>query len=183
VLVRVAAAAAAGIVASAAGAASTSRVVVGQGIAGVRLGMTKAQVTKILGKPRGTTVPRRGQTCGLLYARANVRFCFDTRTRRVVEMDGIGREFCIAALSYCFQRAGGVETLRAHYGRRLRGPTPGGGQTFYVLVTGTSRLRTQTAFVVDTQSPMPFRNSSVTGVYITLCGHEPVGVVPRCRKP
>ena len=162
------------VVVTAAAASSSLPVRVGEGIAGVRLGMTQAQVAARLGKPYGTTLPSGHATCGL-YARVpDFGACFDTATRRVISLDGIGPKFCVVRPRFCFQRVGNVTALKRAFGRRLLGPVwnRDGDERFYEVIGRSGGRRVQTAFVVDTQSSPPYRGSAVTAVYIAYCGWQ-----------
>jgi hypothetical protein len=169
------------VVSAAAVASSAWQVRVNEGIAGVRLGMTQAQVAERVGKPYGMSLSTRNVTCGM-YAR-NDAFdaCFDTSTRRVVSLSAIGPRFCVVRPRFCFQRVGGVAKLKRAFGRRLVGPVRRGEDVFYEVVVRRGSARVQSAFAVDTQSPPPYRGSAVVAVYIGFCGRQGINV-PACPK-
>ena len=168
-------------VALAAVASSSWQVRVSEGIAGIRLGMTRAQVAARIGKPYGISLPSGNVKCER-YARIDAfGACFDTRTGRVVALDGIGPRFCVVRPRFCFQRVGGVAKLKRAYGRRLIGPVHAGHGLFYEVVVSRGSRRVQNAFAIDTQSPPPFRGSAVVAVYIGFCGRQ-ASTVPPCAK-
>jgi hypothetical protein len=164
-----------------AGASSAWRVRVSEGIAGVRLGMTEADVVARIGKPYATSLPSGNATCGM-YARIPAfGACFHMRTRRVVTLYAIGPKFCVVRPRFCFQRVGGLAKLKRAFGRRLIGPVRKGDQVFYKYIVRRGSRRVQSAFVVDTQSPPPYRDSAVAAAYIAFCGRQG-SIVPRCAK-
>lgn len=165
-------------VALAAVAGSPWQVRVSEGIAGVRLGMTQAQVAARMGKPYAMSIPTKNATCGMYARNDNFGACFDTRTGRVVSLVGIGPKFCVVTPRFCFQRVGGVAKLKRAFGRRLVGPVRRGDDVFYEVVVG----HIQSAFVVDTHSPPPFRGSAVIAVYIGYCGRQGSNVPPCPRR-
>ena len=167
-------------VVTAAAASSSLAVRVGEGIAGVRLGMTQAQVAARMGKPYAMTLPSGHATCGIYARNDDFGACFDTRTRRVVSLDGIGPKFCVVRPPFCFQKVGGLAKLKREFGRRLIGPVRNrsGDQLFYEVVVRRGGRRVQSAFVVDTQSSPPYRGSAVIAVYIGYCGRQPRSVPP-----
>ena len=164
-----------------ASSSSAWQVRLGEGIAGVRLGMTQAQVAARVGKPYGMTLPSGNVTCGLYKRGADFGACFDTGTRRVVSLYGIGSKFCVMQPRFCFERVGGLAKLKRAYGRRLVGPSRRGDGLFYEVVVRRGSARVQSAFAIDTQSPPPYRGSAVVAAYIAFCGREGT-IVPRCAR-
>jgi hypothetical protein len=164
-------------------AASSWRVRVNEGIAGIWLGMTQAQVAARMGTPYAMSIPIRHVTCGMYARNEDFGACFDTRTRRVVSVDGIGAKFCVVRPRFCFEKVGGVAKLKREFGRRLRGPlwNQARDELFYEVIGRRGARRVQTAFVVDTQSPPPYRRSAVVAAYISICGRQPESV-PRCPR-
>jgi hypothetical protein len=165
-------------------ASSAWQVRVSEGIAGVRLGMTQAQVAARVGKPYAMSLPIANVTCGI-YARNDAfSACFDTGTRRVVSISGIGRRFCVVRPRFCFERVGGLAKLKREFGRRLIGPVRNrsGDELFYEVVAGRASRRVQSAFVIDTQSQEPYRGSAVVAVYIGFCGRQGRNVPPCSRR-
>jgi hypothetical protein len=162
-------------------AAGSWHVRVNESIAGVRLGMTRAQVAAQMGKPYAMTIPIRHVTCGMYARNENFGACFDTRTHRVVSVHGIGPSFCVVRPLFCFQRVGGVAKLKREFGRRLIGPVwnRGRDELFYEVIRRRGGRRVQSAFAVDTQSPPPYRGSAVIAAYISFCGRQAANV-PRC---
>ena len=162
-------------------AASPWQVRVSEGIAGVRLGMTKAQVAARVGRPYAMSLPSKNATCGR-YAR-NDAFgaCFDMRSGRVVSLVGIGPKFCVVTPRFCFQQVGGLAKLKRAFGRRLVGPVRRGEDVFYEVVVRRGSARVQSAFVIDTLSSSPFRGSAVVAVYIAFCGRQG-SIVPPCPR-
>jgi hypothetical protein len=163
-------------------ASSAWQVHVSEGIAGVRLGMTQSQVAARMGKPYGMSLSTRNVTCGMYARNDDFDACFDTGTGRVVSLSAIGPKFCVAQPRFCFQRVGGFAKLKHAFGRRLVGPVRRSGGVFYEVVVRRGRARVQSAFVIDTQSPPPYRGSAVTAVYIGFCGRQGSNV-PACPKP
>jgi hypothetical protein len=170
------------VVALAAVAASSWQVRVGEGIAGVRLGMTQGQVAARIGKPYGMSIATRNVTCGMYARNDDFGACFDTRTGRVVSLSGIGSRFCVVTPRFCFQRVGGLAKLKRAFGRRLVGPVRRGEDPFYEVVVRRGGARVQSAFVVDTQSPPPYRRSAIVAVYIGYCGRQGSNVPPCPRR-
>lgn len=168
------------IVVASTDAASSRPVRINEGIAGIELGMTQAQVAARLGKPYAMSIAIGHVTCGT-YARVeDFGACFDTRTRRVVSTSGIGRAFCVVRPRFCFETVGGVAKLNRFFGRRLRGPVrTADGELFYEYIGKRGTARSQNAFAVDTVSPSPFRGSAVVAAYIGLCGRQGRNV-PSC---
>jgi hypothetical protein len=150
------------------------------GIAGVRLGMTQSQVADRIGRPYAMSIPIAKVTCGLYRRNDNFGACFDTRTGRVVSLDGIGMGFCVVRPHFCFQTVGGVAKLKKAFGRRLIGPiwNRSGDELFYEVIGRQGGRRVQSAFVVDTESDPPFRGSSVIAAYIGFCGRQGLNVPP-----
>jgi hypothetical protein len=168
-------------VALAAVASSSWQVRVSEGIAGIRLGMTRAQVAARIGKPYGMSLPTGNVTCERYARIAAFGACFDKRTRRVVSLDGIGPKFCVVRPRFCFQRVGGLAKLKRAFGRRLIGPLRSGDELFYEVVVRRGGRRVQSAFVIDTLSSPPYRGSAVVAVYISFCGWQGK-IVPPCPK-
>ena len=169
-------------IALAAVAASSWQVRVSEGIAGVRLGMTQAQVAAQIGKPYAMSLPSRNVTCGLYPRVADFGACFDTGTRRVVSLYGIGPKFCVVRPRFCFQRVGGLAELKRAFGRRLIGPVRSRYGLFYEYVATRGGRRIQNAFAIDTQSSSPYRGSAVVAVYIGFCGRQGSNVPPCPRR-
>jgi hypothetical protein len=170
------------VVSLAAVASSSSwQVRVSEGIAGVRLGMTRAQVAARVGKPYAMTLSSGNVTCGMYARIADFGACFDTRSGRVVSVDGIGPKFCVVRPHFCLQRVGGLAKLKRAFGRRLIGPLRSGDELFYEVVVRRGGRRVQSAFVIDTQGSPPYRGSAVIAVYIGLCGRQGKNVPP-CPK-
>jgi hypothetical protein len=163
-------------------ASSAWQVRMSEGIAGVRLGMTQAQVAAWIGKPYGMTLPSGNVTCGLYSRVADFGACFDTGTRRVVSLYGIGSTFCVVQPRFCFERPGGLAKLKRAYGRRLIGPIRSRYGLFYEVVVSRGGQRIQNAFAIDTQSPPPYRGSAVVAVYISFCGRQGSDVPPCPRR-
>ena len=162
-------------------ASSSWQVRVSEGIAGIRLGMTRAQVAARIGKPYGISLPTGNVKCEMYARIAAFGACFDKRTRRVVSLDGIGPKFCVARPRFCFQRVGGLAKLKRAFGRRLIGPLRSGDELFYEVVVRRGGRRIQSAFVIDTLSSPPYRGSAVVAVYISFCGWQGK-IVPPCPK-
>ena len=170
------------VVSLAAVAASSWQVRVSEGIAGVRLGMTQAQVAARIGKPYAMSLPSNNARCGMYARNDDFGACFDTRSGRVVSLVGIGPKFCVVTPRFCFQRVGGLAKLRRAFGPRLIGPVWREGELFYEVVVRREGRRVQSAFVVDTLSSPPFRGSSIVAVYISFCGRQGK-IVPPCPRP
>ena len=162
-------------------ASSSWQVRVSEGIAGIRLGMTRAQVAARIGKPYGISLPTGNVKCEMYARIAAFGACFDKRTRRVVSLDGIGPKFCVARPRFCFQRVGGLAKLKRAFGRRLVGPVRRDEDVFYEVVVRRGSARVQSAFVIDTQGSPPYRGSAVIAAYIGLCGRQGKNVPP-CPK-
>ena len=169
------------VLVAAAGASSAWRVRVSEGIAGVRLGMTRAAVAARIGKPYATSLPSGNATCGMYARIPDFGACFAMRTRRVVTLYAIGPRFCVVRPRFCFEKAGGLGKLKRAFGRRLIGPVRKGDQVFYKYIVRRGSRRVQSAFVVDTQSPPPYRDSAVAAAYIAFCGRQG-SIVPRCPR-
>jgi hypothetical protein len=167
-------------VVTASAASSSWPVRVGEGVAGVQLGMTRAQVAARMGKPYAMTLPSGHATCGIYARNSEFGACFDTGTRRVVSLSAIGSKFCVVRPRFCLQRVGGLAKLKRAFGRRLVGPVGnrGGDELFYEVVGRRGGRRVQSAFVIDTQSSPPYRGSAVTAVYIGFCGRQGKNVPP-----
>ena len=176
------------VLATTAGASSSWPVSLSEGIAGVRLGMTQAQVAARMGKPYAMTLPTGNVRCGLYARIQDFGACFDTRTHRVVSLDAIGPKFCVVRPHFCFQRVGGLAALKRAFGRRLIGPhwsgeagLFGNDELFYEYLGSRDGRRVQNAFVIDTQGSRPYRGSAVIAVYISFCGWQR-GSIPPCPK-
>jgi hypothetical protein len=162
-------------------ASSSWQVRVSEGIAGVRLGMTRAQAAAQVGKPYAMSLPSAHATCGLYARHQDFNACFDLRTGRVVSVSAIGPKYCVVRPRFCFQRVGGLAKLKHAFGRRLIGPVWREDELFYEVVVRHEGRRVQSAFVIDTQGAPPFRGSAVVAVYISLCGRQGK-IVPPCPK-
>jgi hypothetical protein len=91
---------------------------VGQGAAGVTVGMTRAAVVAKLGKP-----VYQNANGYMQYAKSSGDDLFDvylnTATKRVRLIGISGKHFCTAA-GICMFRNGGIAKLKAQYGKALK---------------------------------------------------------------
>jgi hypothetical protein len=118
------------------GTVSKGTIRVGEGGAGVTLGMTRAQVVARLGKPR-----YQNRNGFLEYARFpnafDVYLDIGTTPQRVRLIGISGERFCFSK-RFCMYDKGAVGKLRARYGDALRVVTLEDGERIYRL-SGTFR--------------------------------------------
>src|SRR5437867_3082952 len=108
-------------------AAPAPTIVPGHGMAGVSLGMTRAQIERRLGPGQKATVVVAHQSC-LTWewpprvTPAELITCFDVRTWRAVAFSSATIGWRIPGTRFRLQTDQNIRALRAAYGSRLHGP-------------------------------------------------------------
>jgi hypothetical protein len=172
-------------------AAPTPTVVPGHGMAGVSLGMTRAQIERRLGPGQTPTVVVAHQSC-LTWEwerpatlPAELITCFDVRTWRAVAFSSATIGWRIPGTRFRLQTDQNIRALKAAYGARLRGPyTKSSGNFFdsdlvyYELLGTYEGRRVHTTFEVDVDEP---DRHMIVGAHVGWCSPREVDYVA-CGK-